>query len=139
MLAEVSAADSADDLADAFAKSPAFYRTLVRLIEKCARVGELERVPAFFEKATDGAGLAFCQGVYAVYTGDPQNAILMLGKCRRDAEWKMPALQLMFEVYSNPNRKYVWCETKPLATENQLNAARKVLGRIERSAGDVAK
>jgi hypothetical protein len=114
------AADSAAELADVFAKSPTFQRILVRLVEKSARVGVLEGVPAFFAKATDGARRAFCPGLYAVHTGDPQNAIRLLWKCSKHAEWKLPALELMFKVYSNPNRKYVWCETKPLATTNQI-------------------
>jgi tetratricopeptide repeat protein 21B len=137
MLAEVSSNDSVEDLADAFTKSPTFYRTLVRLIEKCARVGELARVPSFFEQAIEGAGLYFCQGLYNVYTGNPQKAILLFQKCKSDPEWKIPSLQLIFDVYSNPNRKYVWCETKPLAPQKNLDAARKILTKVDPNAIDI--
>jgi tetratricopeptide repeat protein 21B len=136
MLAEVSSADSVDDLADAFTKSPTFYRTLVRLIEKCARVGELSRVPSFFEHAVEGAGLYFCQGLYNVYIGEPQKAIVLFQKCKSDPDWKLPALQIIFDVYSNPFRKYVWCETKPLAPPKNLEAARKILNKLDQSAVD---
>jgi tetratricopeptide repeat protein 21B len=137
MLSEVSAADTVDELADAFQKSPTFHRTLVRLIEKCARVGELNRVPSFFDKADDSAGLAFCQGLYHVYTGSPQKALSFLSKSKKDAEWKDESLKLIFDIYSNPNRKYVWSETKPLATSKDLDAAKKILTRFNQAAVDV--
>jgi tetratricopeptide repeat protein 21B len=137
MLAEVTASHNVDDLADAFAKSPSFYRTLVRLIEKCARVGELSKVPSFLENAVEGPGLSFCEGLYSIYTGDPQKALRHLDKCLRDHEWKVPALQLIFEVYSNPNRKYAWCETSPLAKAKDLESAKKILLRLGRAGVDI--
>jgi tetratricopeptide repeat protein 21B len=136
MLAEVSSTDSVDDLTEVFKKSPSFHRTLVRLIEKCARVGMLDRVPAFLAQSQEAAGLSFCNGLYHFYKGNPQQALMFFTKGRSDPEWRQPSLQMIFEVYSNPNRKYVWCETKPLASPKDLESARKVLGRFDRSAGD---
>lgn len=139
MLAEVSSSESVDDLEEAFQKSPTFYRTLVRLIEKCARAGELDRVPSLFEKCPDpnAPGLSFCKGLYSVYMGKPQDALKALTNCRSDHEWGPQAMQLIFVIYSNPNRKYVWCETKPLATAKDLEAAKKVLLRFDPSVCDV--
>ena len=138
MLAEVSSSESLEDLEEAFLKSPTFFRTLVRFIEKSARAGELNRVPALFEKADqDSPGLNFCQGLYHVYLGNPQKALNYLNKCRGDQEWGSQAMQLIFVIYSNPNRKYVWCETKPLSTAKDLQAAEKVLARLDPSVVDV--
>ena len=139
MLAEVSQSEGLEDLEEAFSKSPTFYRTLVRLIEKCARAGELERVPSLFEKCPnkDDVGLKFCQGLYNVYIGNPQKALQLLNSCKSDPEWGNQALELIFLIYVNPNRKFVWCETKPLATSKDLEAAKKVLTRFDPSVVDV--
>ncbi|OHT14468.1 TPR Domain containing protein [Tritrichomonas foetus] len=139
MLAEVSQSEGLEDLEEAFLRSPTFYRTLVRLIEKCARAGELERVPLLFEKCPnqDDNGLNFCKGLYSVYTGNPQKALKLLNNCRNDPDWGVQAMNLIFIIYSNPNRKYVWCETKPLATSKDLDAAKKVLSRFDPTVVDV--
>ena len=139
ILAEVSQSENLEDLEEAFSKSPTFYRTLVRLIEKCARAGELERVPSLFEKCPDkeAPGLKFCKGLYNVYIGNPQEALKLLNGVRSDPEFGIQALQLIFFIYANPNRKYVWCETKPLATSKDLDAAKKVLSKLDPSTIDV--
>ncbi|KAK8885733.1 Tetratricopeptide repeat protein 21B [Tritrichomonas musculus] len=139
MLAEVSQSEGLEDLEEAFTKSPTFYRTLVRFIEKCARAGELSRVPPLFEKSphqTD-VGLNFCRGLYNVFTGNPQKALKLLSSCKNNPEWGLQAMQLIFYIYANPNRKFVWCETKPLATSKDLEAAKKVLSRFDPTVIDV--
>lgn len=138
MLADVSSSDTVEDLEEAFSRSPTFYRTLVRLIEKCARAGELDRVPQLFEKCpTECAGLYFCKGLYNVYMGLPQPALNFFNKCRPDPEWGTQALILIFMIYANPNRKFVWCETKPLATAKDLEAAKKILGKFDPTIIDI--
>lgn len=139
MLAEVSQSEGLEDLEEAFTRSPTFYRTLVRLIEKCARAGDLERIPPLFEKCPNqnDVGLNFCKGLYHVYTGEPQKALKLLNSCRNNAEWGVQAMQMIFIIYANPNRKFVWCETKPLATSKDLEAAKKVLSRLDPNSVDI--
>jgi tetratricopeptide repeat protein 21B len=131
MLAEVSSSQSVEDLEAAFLQSPTFLWTLVRLIEKAARVDKLEGIPKLFDKCEIGhPGLYFCRGLYAVYTGKPDRALEFLGKCRKHPEWGPQSQQLIFMIYANPHRKYVWCETQPLATQKNLELAQKFLSRI---------
>jgi tetratricopeptide repeat protein 21B len=130
IFAEVSASATVEELAETFMKSPTSYGTLMRLVQKCAWVGELELVPKFFDQAKEGPGFLFCQGLYNVYIGNPQKALSFLNKSRLDASWKTPSLELIFDIYSNPNRKYVWCETKPLATPKDLDSAKKILAKL---------
>jgi tetratricopeptide repeat protein 21B len=132
MLAEVSASDSFEELEVAFERSPTFYRTLVRLIEKCARAGDMGRLDALFARCTTvGPGLWFCRGLRCFYAGDPQGALDAFNKCKNDPEWGEQSMGIIFRIYANPNRKYVWCETRPLATQKDLTAAEKILGRME--------
>ncbi|KAH0786423.1 TPR Domain containing protein [Histomonas meleagridis] len=133
MLADISSSDMNDDLKEIFLKKPTFYRTLVRVIEKSAQSGELNSIEELFEKCveTESAGYNFCQGLYNIYKGAPQTALNYLNLCRSDPEWNTQALTLIFLIYVNPNRKYVWCEKKPLATSKDLEAAKKVLSRID--------
>lgn len=139
MIAEVSEAEGLSDLEEAFNKTPTFYRTLVRLIERYAQEGQLDLIPPLFEKCPnkEDAGLNFCRGLYNVYTGNPQNALKILSKCRNDSEWGPQSLQLIFMIYVNPNQKFNWCETKPLATSKDLDAAKKVLTRFDPTQSDI--
>jgi tetratricopeptide repeat protein 21B len=132
MLAEVSSSQSVEDLEVAFVRSPTFLRTLVRLIEKAARVGQLDRVPPLFAKCPSShPGLQFCRGLYALHSGAPDRALEFLGKCRQDPEWGPQAQRLIFLIYANPQRKYVWSETQPLASAHDLEAAQKFLARLD--------
>jgi tetratricopeptide repeat protein 21B len=132
MLAEVGGTESVAELETAFLNNPTFYRTLVRFIEKCARSGELPKVKSVFEKCNQSdTGLNFCKGLYYVYNGESQQALTHFGRCRGDQEWGAQALQLIFMIYVNPNRKYVWLETKPLATPRDLDAAGRILERLD--------
>jgi tetratricopeptide repeat protein 21B len=137
ILAELSASESMDQLEQAFVRSPTFFQTLVRLIEKCARAGELERIPSLFDLAqSDRPGLWFCKGLFSIYKGEPQKALEYLNRCRQDPDWGLQAMQLIFHIYANPNRKCVWCESRPLASDKDLTQAGKFLKKFDSTAID---
>jgi len=132
LMAEVSGNANIDDLETAFFASPHFYRTLYRLIEMCARGGLLEKVPLYLQKAKpDNPGYLFCNGLYHIYIGDPQEAIKQFYKCRNDPEYGIQSQQMVFSIYVNPSRKYVWNDDKPLATQKDLESAQKILNRLD--------
>jgi tetratricopeptide (TPR) repeat protein len=67
MLADVTSSRSVEDLEEAFIRSPTFLRTLVRLIEKSARLAQFDRIPPLFTRGPpEHPGLHFCMGLYAV-------------------------------------------------------------------------
>lgn len=131
LLAEVSQSSSISDLENAFRNTPTFFRTLVRLIEVCAHCGELHRIPEYIKLADqDLPGCVFCKGLYLTYMGDPQSALKLLHRIHSDMEWGIRAQIMMFHIYVNPYRKYVWCEEKPLAAPKEIASARKLLQRM---------
>jgi tetratricopeptide repeat protein 21B len=137
MLADVSTSESLDDLQSAFMNSPTFFKTLVRLIEKCSRVAELRRIPSLFFLCPTMPGLHFCRGIFHIYSGDSQAAIVELNKCKHDSEWGLPARTWIFRVYANPNRKYVWSESTALASPKDLETAQKLLSKFDPGVVDV--
>ena len=46
-------------------------------------------------------------------------------------------MQLIFVIYSNPNRKYIWAKTKLLAATKDLEAAKNVLSRFNPTVTEI--
>ncbi|EAY13986.1 TPR Domain containing protein [Trichomonas vaginalis G3] len=132
ILAEISITENFTELENSFEANPSFFHTLVRLIEICARKGTLEKVPDYFTKCDKNLpGFKFCNGLYNFYIGEPMKAIECFHEIRNDPEWGVNAQLYSFHIYANPQRRFVWCETKPIATHNEIEAANKILRKLD--------
>ena len=137
ILADISANESIAELQKAFTSNPTFYRTLVRLIEVCARAGQLDTIQPYLDQCDKTqAGYIFCQGLYEYYCGNPQKAIEHFYAIRNDPDWGINAQVYSFHIKANPSRKFPWCETKPLATPKDLEGAEKALKRLRNQGVD---
>ena len=185
LLAEISSSESLEELEASFFANPNAYRTLVRLIELCGRLGDLAHATEIVDTVIDRIlhppskanttinpainrtinqtttlnstmtqmyqaiedqdeerkeippGLLFCQGLLEVLKGAPQKALEYFNKVKNDSEWREQALQFIFMIYSNPNRKYMWRETGPLTEPQNLKSAAKIIKKIQDLGADI--
>lgn len=138
ILAEISAAENIAELEASFNANPTFFHTLVRLIEISARRGLLDKVPEYFSKCDkEEPGFKFCNGLYNFYIGEPMKAIECFHSIRNDPDWGINAQLYSFHIYANPQRRFVWCETKAIATQNEIDAAEKILRKLEMNGVDI--
>ena len=140
ILADISATENLQELENSFFSSPNFFHTLVRLIEICARQGVLDRVPSYFEKTDKNEpGAIFANGLYQFYIGNPMKALEFFHQIRNDPEWGVNAQIYSFHIYANPARKFVWCQEKPIASPNEIEAANKILKRLQNHGVDTTQ
>jgi tetratricopeptide repeat protein 21B len=103
---------------------PKFYRTLVRMVEVCARAGRLQHAMTFIRSAeSNDAGYFFVCGLYASLTGSVSGAQKLFKRSSLSHRWEIPSKIAMLELMINPDRKYVWLEKEPLAGDGDLAAA----------------
>nr|XP_057937823.1 tetratricopeptide repeat protein 21B-like isoform X2 [Doryrhamphus excisus] len=91
-------------------RKPDNYATFSRFIDLLRRVGKLEEVPRFFDRAEKHSsrtkfdpGFNYCRGLYLWYTGEPHAALQNLNQARQDNKWGQNALEKMIEIYLNIN------------------------------------
>jgi tetratricopeptide repeat protein 21B len=96
---------------------PNRYNALNKLIVYLRRLGALEEVPDYIDRAAKAdnrsgshMGLHFCKGLYARYTNDVVGAVKEFNMCRKDATWGSDALVHMIELYLNPDQEGIWEE-----------------------------
>ena len=81
-------------------KKPDYWVALARLVEVMRRTGHLEEVPQYLNKSEEfvGArgplepGMCFCRGLYEWYAGNPNDALKLFNKARKDHEWGQRAI-----------------------------------------------
>lgn len=90
-------------------KQPTYWTALARLVEVMRRTGGLDQVPQYLKKAEEisdrpaqVAGLAYCNGLYEWYTGNPNAALRHFNNARHDQEWGQQSIYNMIEICLNP-------------------------------------
>lgn len=110
---------------------PRFHRALVRLVEICARAGKLEiaekRLEKYVKKNDESPGILFSRGLLNLYTGNISDALKFFTMSGKNRRWMISSKLCMFNLLVNPERKYIWCETEPLTTQENINAASEIL------------
>lgn len=91
-------------------RKPDHWQVLSRLIDLMRRAGKLDECSATMKKAEEAntnadmqPGNNYCQGLYAWYTGNPNDALKHFNKARKDSEWGQKALCCMIEICLNPD------------------------------------
>jgi tetratricopeptide repeat protein 21B len=106
---------------------PQFYRTLVRLIEVCARSGRLDdALPYIKSSESDDPGYLFVQGLYASHRGSVDVALRWFKKASHHRKWQVAASIATVELLINPEKKYLWLEKEPLAIRENLVQAESI-------------
>lgn len=126
-------------LSNLISQHPKFYRAIVRLIEVCARAGEISIARDSLKHCTGDTspGMEFCRGLLAMYSGDNDQAIEHLNRAARNERWTGPSKLAMFGIYTNPDKKYIWCEKEPLASREYLETAAEILGSLKLEDNEV--
>lgn len=110
---------------------PHFYRTLVRLVELCARSGKLKLAMQYIRRAEcDDPGYYFVIGLYAFYTGAMEAATKWFKKAMLSSRWEVPSKIALIGLLTNPDRKYIWIESTPLAEDSNIAQAEAILKRL---------
>ena len=92
---------------------PDYWVALARLVEVMRRTGHLEDVNTYLQKSEEQAGtraplepgLNFCKGMFEWYSGNPNNALKLFNKARRDNEWGQRSIYNMIEICLNPDNQ----------------------------------
>ena len=92
---------------------PDYWVALARLVEVMRRTGNLEKIPEFLIKSEEfvgtraslDPGLNFCKGMYEWYAGNPNEALKLFNKARKDHEWGQRAIYNMIEICINPDNQ----------------------------------
>lgn len=92
-------------------KRPDYWVALARLVEVMRRTGNLQDVPQYLTKSEEFVGnraslepgLCFCKGLYEWYAGNPNDALKLFNKARKDNEWGQRAIYSMIEICLNPD------------------------------------
>ena len=94
------------------------FPALARLVEVMRRTGTLSDATFYLEKAEQEVlqpntdpGYTFCKGLYEWYTGNPNNALKLFNKSRKDPEWGQKAIYNMIEICLNPDNDTIGGET----------------------------
>lgn len=122
--------ESIDCLENVLKVHPHFHRTLVRLIEICARAGKLGIAGRRVTNDTS-PGMVFAKGLFCLYTGKLDEARGCFRSAQSDPRWGLAAKHGMFQLLVNPDRKYIWCEKGPLSTESDLQKAQHLLSTMD--------
>ncbi|XP_059488844.1 tetratricopeptide repeat protein 21B-like isoform X2 [Neocloeon triangulifer] len=112
-------------------KQPRYWTALARFIEVMRRAGTLALVLPYLEKAAlkgDEPGLAYCQGLYSWYSGEPTQALKHFNRARRDPEWGRQAICSMIQICLN-NENSAEVDSKD-SRETALKTAEKLLGEL---------
>lgn len=111
---------------------PRYYRTFVRLVEVCARAGVLNIAKARIDKYNDdnSAGMSFVRGLYYMYISQASEAVKYFERAMQSNHWCLAAQLMLFSIYSNPDKKFLWLEAAPLAEEASLENASKILAKM---------
>lgn len=99
-------------------RKPNNYPALARYIECVRRLGKLEDVPPFLNKAEQfsfrsamDSGFHYCKGLYEWYSGNTTGAMKCFNKSRYDSEWGQMATYHMIEICVNPDNETLGGET----------------------------
>ena len=92
---------------------PDYWVALARLVEVMRRTGHLEDVSNYLQKSEEHVGtraglepgLNFCKGMFEWYSGNPNNALKLFNKARRDNEWGQRSIYNMIEICLNPDNQ----------------------------------
>lgn len=110
---------------------PRFHRALVRLVEICARAGRLDiaksRLKKYEKLKDESPGILFSRGLLNLYTGNNVEAQKFFSLSSKNRRWMLSSQLCIFNILVNPERKYVWCETEPLTSQENINAASEIL------------
>lgn len=63
---------------------------------------EIDNAKRFFV-----SGLCFCKGLYEWYAGNPNEALKLFNKARRDNDWGQRAIYSMIEICLNPDNQMI--------------------------------
>lgn len=105
---------------------PHSHRVIVRMIEVCAKIGKLQLAASYLKSDTE-PGMIFANGLYNMYVGLTHQSIKCFEKILSDRKWKMSAQMSLFSLYVNPNRNYIWQESRSLTTEENISKATNLL------------
>ncbi|CAB3383131.1 Hypothetical predicted protein [Cloeon dipterum] len=117
-------------------KQPRYWTALARFIEVMRRAGTLSQVAPYLERAADKGdepGLAYCQGLYSLYSGEPTQALKHFNRARRDPEWGRQSICSMIEICLNTEAlsslENTDMDSKD-SRETALKTAEKLLGEL---------
>jgi len=111
---------------------PHYYRSLVRLVEICARAGKLSIVRTRIDQSEfdDSPGMCFVRGLYNLYISKNEIAIKYLEKAALSNKWQISSYILIFRCLINPDKRFLWMENMPLSSESDLLKADSLLKKI---------
>ncbi len=104
-------------------RRPDYWVALARLVEVMRRTGHLEDVPQYLAKSEESVGatraaaepgLCFCRGLYEWYAGNPNDALKLFNRSRKDNEWGQRAIYSMIEICLNPDNEVRTVEEEDL-------------------------
>ena len=104
---------------DLLEKNPGNYRALAQLVQLLRRAGRLDEASRFLkmaETASDNAahraGFHFAKGLERRHSGETQEALGHLNRCRADHEWGADAAYEMVDIYISPENQSMWQNDK---------------------------
>lgn len=85
---------------------------LIRLLFRTGRRGEIPKHLADAERHAGAyhgsAGLSYCKGLHEYLTNNPYKALGFLNAARKDEAWGTKAIELMVNIYLNPDKEILW-------------------------------
>ncbi|KAM4687801.1 tetratricopeptide repeat protein 21A [Discoglossus pictus] len=113
-------------------KAPDNFTVLSKLIDLLRRSGKLSEAPAFFDMAlakssrvTLEPGYNYCRGLYCWHIGQPNEALKLFNKARKDSEWGQSAISNMVQICLNPDNDIVGGEVFESLDEDESFSGEK--------------
>ncbi|XP_028660000.1 tetratricopeptide repeat protein 21B [Erpetoichthys calabaricus] len=95
-------------------RSPDNFLVLERLIDLLRRTGKLDEAPALLQKAENQSarstfepGYNYCKGLYLWHLGQPNEALRLFNKARKDSDWGQKAVHTMIQICLNPDNETI--------------------------------
>ena len=118
------------------------YHAMEKLVQLLRRGGKLDEVPALFKKAEESdprasshAGLFYVKGCYHRFNNSVTEAIKHFNLARKDGEWGRKSLEMMIEIYVNPDGSNMWEEAEAggpnEGNSESVRVAEKLLKELE--------
>lgn len=110
---------------------PTYFKCLVRMVELCARSGKLELALSCIKNAKcNDPGYYFVRGLYFFYVGNNDKALKFFKMAKNSNKWELQSNIAIFNILTNPERKYLWFETEPFTSEKNLKEAETILSTL---------
>jgi len=104
---------------------------LIRLIELSSRAGKLKKLASFLDNIPKhDHGVLFSFALFKYLSNNIFEAIGLFNQTQKSPKWCSQSYEILFRIYTNPDKKRIWKDVDPLACSDFIDKAMKIINKI---------